>query len=98
MLGDGKTCGEPGGTCGLFLAAQAVIGFGAGVLLGHRIAPGRRGLVAGVAISLGAAASVPLVVEFVTRRVRLAQTSRNQRRRLRSIREGEGFNHEPTGL
>ncbi len=85
-------------TCGLFVAAHALIGMGAGLLLAERV-EGRQRQIAGLAVlGVGAVAAAPLLVEIVIRKLHSAETSRNQRRRLRSIREGEGFNHETGGI
>ena len=89
-------CAETPASCGLFLAAQALIGFGVGVLVADKIPASRRKAAGIAAAGAGAAAAAPLIIEVFTRKLQSAQTSRNLRRRLRSIREGEGFNHEPS--
>ncbi len=98
MPDDKKICEEGSTTCGLFVAAQSLIGLGAGMLLAERISKPQRQFAALALLGAGAVAAAPLLVEMVIRKIHSAETSRNQLRRLRSIREGEGFNHETTSL
>lgn len=76
--------------CGLFVAAQSLIGFGVGVLVAEKLGRTSRQNVAITALSAGALATLPLVVDIFTRKINDPDSDRGQRRTLRSIREGDG--------
>lgn len=74
------------------LAAPALLGAAAGLILGEVMHSGaRRGFAIGFA-ALGVAALVPLTVGGIVNKVNGPQTRRGARRRLEGIRSvGEGF-------
>ena len=77
------------------LAAPALLGAAAGLILGEVMHSGaRRGIAIGLA-ALGVAALVPLTVGGIVNKVNSPQTRRGARRRLEGIRSsGEGFVEE----
>lgn len=96
-----QNCGqEVKATCGLFLAAQSLIGFGLGLLVAERLGRKARQTTAIATVSAGVAASLPLVIEIFAKRINDPGSARGVRRRLRSIREGEGegFHHDEPPL
>jgi hypothetical protein len=74
------------------LAAPALLGAAAGLILGEVMNSGaRRGISIGLA-ALGVAALVPLTVGGIVRKVNSPQTKRGSRRQLEAIRgAGDGF-------
>ncbi len=86
-----QNCGQESKVaCGLFLAAQSFIGFGLGLLVAERIERRARQTTAIVSVTAGVLATLPIVVELFARRINDPDSARGMRRRLRSIREGEG--------
>ena len=77
------------------LAAPALLGAGAGLILGEIMHSGaRRGIAIGLA-ALGVAALVPLTVGGIVNKVNSPQTNRGARRRLEGIRSaGDGYVEE----
>ncbi|MEM1084310.1 MAG: hypothetical protein AAGI48_09315 [Verrucomicrobiota bacterium] len=74
------------------LAAPALLGAAAGLILGEVMHSGaRRGIAIGLA-ALGVAALVPLTVGGIVKKVNSPETKRGSRRRLESIRSADhGF-------
>jgi hypothetical protein len=74
------------------MAAPALLGAAAGLILGEVMHSGaRRGIAIGLA-ALGVAALVPLTVGGIVNKVNGPKTCRGSRRRLESIRSaGDGF-------
>jgi hypothetical protein len=62
-----------------------------GLLLSGRLGRSARQAAALTAIGVGVAATIPLLVGVVDRRLNSPRTDRGMRRRLRSIRNDSGF-------
>ena len=82
------------------LAAPALLGAAAGLILGDLMSPqARRGAALGVA-ALGVATLLPLTIGFAIHLVNGPESKFGARRRLRKIRDagGSGFSDEDDGI
>jgi len=75
----------------LLSVANAALGFGVGLLLANRLDRSSRKIAAISTMALGIAATLPLIAEVVAEQIVGPESSRGVRRRLRSIREDDGF-------
>lgn len=79
---------------GLVAFSQAAVGVGVGLLVADKLEVSARQRTAIALISAGAAAIVPFIAGIYDRISHSPDSSWGMRRRLNSIREGEGFNED----
>lgn len=76
---------------GVVAVSQAAVGFGVGLLVADKLDSNVRQKTALALIAAGAAVVVPFLAGVYNRVSEYPHSNRRMRRRLASIREGEGF-------
>ncbi len=79
---------------GLVAFTQTALGFGMGLLVAGAMRKTAQRAAAVSVLTVGAIATVPLVVELVTRLVGGPESARGMRQRLESIRDDSGFSEQ----
>ena len=70
---------------------QTAVGCGLGLLLAGKMDAKAQRNTAIALLSLGAVSTLPMVVDFFTKRINRPESARGMRRRLESIRQDSGF-------
>jgi hypothetical protein len=78
----------------LLTLSQAAIGCGIGILIADKISENKRNAAAIAMLALATATTVPALVGIVADLINGPQSRLGVRRRLRSIREDSGLQHE----
>ena len=78
----------------LLTISQAAIGCGIGILLADRISEGKRNGAAIAMLALATATTIPTLVGILADLINGPRSRLGVRRRLRSIREDSGLQHE----
>ncbi len=83
--------GEPVPLDGLLSLARTAFGLGIGMLIADKVRHPFRQATAIALVSVGALATVPLLVKVAMERINRPESERGSRKRLRSIRDDSGF-------
>jgi hypothetical protein len=83
--------GEPVPLDGLLSLARTAFGLGIGMLVADKVRRPFRQATAIALVSVGALATVPLLVKVAMERINRPESDRGSRNRLRSIRDDSGY-------
>jgi hypothetical protein len=83
--------GEPVPLDGLLSLARTAFGLGIGMLIADKVRHPFRQATAIALVSVGALATVPLLVKVAMERINRPESERGSRNRLRSIRDDSGY-------
>jgi hypothetical protein len=83
--------GEPVPLDGLLSLARTAFGLGIGMLIADKVRHPFRQATAIALVSVGALATVPLLVKIAMERINRPESERGSRNRLRSIRDDSGY-------
>jgi hypothetical protein len=79
---------------GLLVLARTAFGLGVGMLVADKVRRPFRQATAIALVSVGALATVPVLVKIALERINRPESERGSRNRLRSIRDDSGYTSE----